>query len=239
MTLDPRLWLLVSALLFGIGFAWLTRWNPEARSLKSWVVPMCLNLAALGLLGSILLAGNRPDNLAHAPLSWGLVFGSAFTLSFMAFRFPLSAGLPLAFAAGLLVWQVGGEMEGYVSLEGLTSGVRTRLLAQTPQARTFELRVEQGGGKVAETLETLGANSWPLPEIEWLEIPDWLPVANRQWFRVVAPGPRAVPLALIPAAWQRRVSIPAVTKPQPFLPYRLLLGPGAPSWQAEIPVLAP
>jgi hypothetical protein len=239
MTLDPRLWLLVSSLLFGLGFAWLTRWKPQARRLKSWVVPMSLNLAAMGLLGSILLAGNRPDNLAHAPLSWGLEFALAFSVSFLASRFPRAVGLPLALVAGLLVWQVAGELEGYVYQEGLTYGARTRLLAQTPQARNFELRVEKGEGRVAESLETLAADGWPLPQVESLEIPDWFPVTNRHWFRVVAPSPRAVPVALVPSSWQKTVSIPAVTKPQPFLPYRLVLGPGAPSWQPETPLLAP
>ncbi|MEI8095099.1 MAG: hypothetical protein WCG80_12875 [Spirochaetales bacterium] len=239
MSTDPRLWLLASSFFLGLGLAWATRYKPDSRRNRAWLVPLGLNLAAAGLLGAVLFAGNSADNLAHSPLSWGLEFGVGAVVSFLLFRFPRAAGLPLVVAGAALGWQLSQELAGYAPLDGLTSVARARLMTETAQSWTVELRVEQGAGRVQETLEERRAGDWPVPRVERLDVPLWFPTPLRHWFRVNPPTAVRIPLALIPVAWQRTVAVPPVVEPKPFAVYRLLLEPGAPAWKEEPALLSP
>jgi hypothetical protein len=108
------------------------------------------------------------------------------------------------------------------------------LLATTAQSWTVELRVEQGAGRVAETVEERRAGDWPVPKVERLEVPAWFTTPLRHWFRLASPAPSALPFRILPPAWQTTVTVPPVAQPKPFAAYLLVLEPGVPGWK-EVP----
>jgi hypothetical protein len=193
------------------------RWGPRNRRVRAILLPVGLNLAALALLAAILAAGAEPGGLGAQWQSWLVGAGIAAALGLVGFRFPRSAGLPLAALAVLGVWLVAGALKDFSPLETEASLPAVQPLNDREMVTAFALRVDVVEPPQSLPLLPRALYRWRVGDAapaEW-----WWPWAEAQ-------------------GWARSTGAAMPQHPLKFGVYRLGLSPSAPVWRLEKPELA-
>ena len=180
------------------------------------LVPLGLNLAALGFLAAILAVGTEAGGLGARWQGW--VWGGtiAAALGLAGFRFPRSLGLPLAILVALGVWLTVGALRDFAPLGPETVLPTVQPLNDREMVTAFALRVDV------------------------LQPPKSLPLVPRALYRWrvgdVAPAEWWWPWAAA-RGWARSTGAAMPDHPLKFGVYRLGMAP-TPVWHLEKPELA-
>jgi len=206
----------LAGLALGLALSGTLRWRRSQRRLRSLLWGLGLNLAAVGLLGAILVAGSEAGGLAPrwpSLLILGALFG---VLGVLTFRFPRSVGLPV------LIFTLAGAWWATLALQDfrvLGSDFPTRVVQPLTDAQTvtaFALRAD------------------------FIEVPEWawIPPLCRLRAGSSSPPEWWWPF-LASRGWGRSVGTPLPVRPQKFALYRLSLTEGGPVWVMDQPESVP
>ncbi len=210
-----ELWAALAGAWFGIALASalsprLTRrgvWN----RFRAWI-PISVNVGALALVAAVLFSGSEPGGLGERWRAWLVPFGAALVVFTLGFRFPRSAGIPLAVLITVVSWEVAGALKGFAVLKIGQPDLTVQPLTAQETVSKFNVRVDLIHAGFGPTLYRIrqGVEG----PAEW-----WWPwAAARGWAE--SSGPR-VPL-----------------EPLKFGVYRLVIA-DKPRWELSKPTLLP
>ena len=237
---QPFLWLMLGGAFLGLGLAWATRWKPQARRLRGWLVPWGFNFSVASLLAAVLVSGTGPSGLGAVPLLWAEVFGLAATVGLLVFRFPRAVGLPLLLVLAGTGGYLAMELRDYQPLENPARAAEVRLLTETDQVRRFEVRLSSGSGRMLTSEQELAASEWPLSQVDALDLPVWSPWPVHRFVRFVKPAvPPGWGFSLVPDGWKSLLRAQNPVPAERLALYRLDLSSAPAVWVRVTSALAP